>query len=267
MSATLLGFLLRRHRLSCLLCGMAPLFIGSVVGLVYPSYSEMREVVQVFKFATRFFGQGQMDLFTPAGAFSLPFQHPLCLAVFAVLPAIPAMALPAGERGRGALDLLLASPLDRKSLILTVAGFQGLLAPWAAVCACSGAGLGAALAGVSSELPWGRFVVVAINAASLLAFFGGLSLVASVLAPDRSAAMLGYGVIVFGSFMVDVTARLWPEGDWLAWLTPFGYLRPADVVSPAGRAAAGWGDAAVLLAGALILGGTAVVLQIRRRSA
>ena len=67
MSSILLGFLWRRHRLSTGLALLIPIHIGLAIGLLYPTYAAQRKLLEVFKFSTAYFGQGQLDLFSAQG--------------------------------------------------------------------------------------------------------------------------------------------------------------------------------------------------------
>ena len=96
MNRVLLGFLWRRHRLTTLLCGVAPVLIGVVVGFVYPTFSAQRAMVQAFRYSTKFFGQGQLDMLSVSGSFSMVFQHPFILLLYAVAPSIAPIGLIAG---------------------------------------------------------------------------------------------------------------------------------------------------------------------------
>ncbi|MEZ6197303.1 MAG: ABC transporter permease subunit [Planctomycetota bacterium] len=263
----LLGFLFRRHRLATGLCYVVPVLIGLVVGFLYPTYAPQREALKVFKYATRFLGQGQMDLFSAEGAFSLPFQHPLCLLALGLAAALAPLALPAGERGRGALDLLLASPLERGTLVRTLVLHEFLVALGVGAASLIGAWSGAMWAGESGTLTPERYLVLTALVASLALALGAIASWISVEARDRGQAALVYGVAMGVFFILDVAARMWRDGEWLGWLTPFGYLRPARILTTEDLASVAGRDLGVLLAVATVGFGLAIARQARRRSA
>ncbi len=265
----LFGFLWRRHRLSASTCALAPCVLGVLVGLIYPTLSGQREAAKsLLKIGQRFFGGSQhLDLFSALGAFTMPFQHPVALILFAVIGAIPATALPAGERGRGGLDLLLATPLERRSLVATVGCFQSLRGFMIGMGAYAGALLGAGLAGEWVHIPVGQFLVLMLNAAALSFCWGSVALVVSVHASDRSTAMRSTFILVFGFFLVDIASRLWREGRWLGNLTPYGFLRPADSVGPMGDAGLAWRNIVILLTTSLALQIWAAKAEVTRATA
>lgn len=266
MSGVLLGFLLRRHRLSVGLSLLVPIALGVVIGLLYPTYADARKLLEVFKLSTRFFGGEDMDLFSPSGSFSLPFQHPLCLLDLALIAGIATLALPAGERGRGGLDLLVATPLSRTRLMATVTVFSALAALLIGISGEIGAMLGATIADAADAVSPGRYALVALVSAALCFCLSGIALLVSAASRDRGQASLIYGVVVFVIFVTDVVARLWTKGAWLGWYTPYGYLRPSRVLGEGG-VALGLRDAGALTAAALVLHATAALVAARRARA
>ena len=62
MNRDLLRFLVHRHRLSCGLTFIVPLFIGTVIGFIYPTWKDQREMMEKFKFIKRFYGGEEVDL-------------------------------------------------------------------------------------------------------------------------------------------------------------------------------------------------------------
>ncbi len=231
MSPVFLKFLIRRHRMSTLLFGFLPMFIGVVVGLLYPTYSKERNLVKLLKYTTRFFGGDKLDMFSPDGAFSMPFQHPLVLIAYAVLPAIVAMGVPAGDRGTKGLDLMLATPLSRRKLGWSVWLYQTMSAAYLALMTLVAASAAGLIAGEYASINHEAFLALAFVGFLLMSTFGALAMIVSVLARDRGQATLTYGIFVAGFFLIDVTSRMWKSGDWLGWFTPYGYLRPSRVLS------------------------------------
>lgn len=267
IDGVLFRFLVRRHRLALGLLALVPLLIGSIIGLIYPTFAREREMARnLLKIAHKFFGGEQIDILSAAGAFTLPFQHPLVFGALALFAAIPALALPAGERGRGGLDLLLATPLERETMVRTIAVFQGCGAPILGLSALIGSFIGAAIAGATGEVAWSRMVLLAFDLTALVLAFSALALLVSVLAADRSQATLFFGVGAFLAFMIDVASRLWRAGAWLGRLTPYGYMRPARVVGEDGGLGMGITDAAILTAAAACVWLVSIRIESRRNS-
>jgi ABC-type transport system involved in multi-copper enzyme maturation permease subunit len=265
MNLTLLKFIVYRHRLSVGLAAAVPVFAGTVVGVVYPNYAAHRQLVETLidSFGTLkdFFSQGNLDILSASGAFTMPFQHPVCLVAISIVVAIPAISMPAGDRGRGSLDLLSAAPISRGSLIATIAGTALITAPLAALASLSGARIGAGISGVVSEVDWSGYLLVAANEVALGLFLASAALLVSVISADLGAAILRYGVFVFLCLMCDVAARLDQSHPWLSNCTPFGYHRPGSIL--ADGLGTGFG---ILLGGTAIITALAFVLESRRPS-
>lgn len=267
MSGPLFRLLLRRHRVSIALLGFVPILLGGVMGFIYPKFSKQRELLKVFGNITEFLGQGQMDMLSPRGAFTMPFQHPLLLVLFAVMVAIPATALPAGERGRKALDLLCAAPLSRRACMTTVTAVIVIAAMVMGATGLLGAFVAAWFSGeLGSDIPWLTFTAIAGNVAALSICLGGGALLASAHAPDRATAATWYGIGVVLMFIIDVTARMWKAAGWLEWCTPYGFHRPSAAASLNGSAMHAIADTAMLLGLAVLLYAAAFVSAERRAS-
>jgi hypothetical protein len=267
MNGPLFRLLLRRHRFAIALLAFVPVILGGVIGFVFPKFAQQRAFLKAFGNITAFLGQGEIDLLSPRGAFTMPFQHPMLLLLFAVVVAIPATGLPAGERGRKALDLLCAAPLSRTAAMGTVTMLIVLAGLLMGAAGMVGAFVGAWFAGeLGSDIPWGTYLAVAGNVAALCICLGGGALCASAAAPDRGTAALWYGVGVVLFFIVDVTARMWKAAGWLEWCTPYGFHRPASAVSIRGGPLHAVGDTLWLLGLAVVLYGAALWIARRRTS-
>lgn len=221
--------LLKRHFATCGACLLPPILIGGTMGFLRPVLKEHYAVLaRSLEIARSFMPKSlqQMDLFTPEGAFAWPFLHPFTLILLTVVVAIPATAWPAGERARGGLDLILAGPVGRRPLLLTVISFLLLVAALAGLAPLLGSFIGALICGEQSLLPWMTYVLVAANLFALGALFASIAVLVSVHSEDRGIATLRYGVVVVMFLLVDLLGGLWPKGEWIRKLSPFGYFDP-----------------------------------------
>lgn len=266
MLATIYRFLWRRHRMTVILCALAPIAIGIIIGFVYPTYAKERQLLKIFKISGRFFGADQMDLFSPEGAFTMPFQHPFVLVLYALVTGAAAVGVPAGERGRGGLDLLLATPLERGTLMRAVTAFMATAAAIIGLSAFLGGCAGAVVAGELSALPLALYLRIAASAAFLSLCLGSIGLLMSVVAADRGQATIWYGTGVFIALSLDVAARLWRGGAWLGKLSPYGWFRPADLLSAETLGPWAMQSAVLLGASAAAMIGS-IVVERRRKSA
>lgn len=256
MSRPLLWLLTRRFALGCGLSALVPVLLGVMTGHLWPQYREQLAALEKFgvmKLAQTFLRSDLLPSDSTSFLFQLPFVHPVTMLALIVAMALPTIAYPAGARGRGTLDLLLASPLSRGTLVTTVFAFTVPFAVLHALAPLLGVWIGGALAGVGDELPFALFFAVSFESFALCLFFAGLSLLLSVgVAPRRAlrgpeggGAMAALAVVVLWSLLAEIVATYWKELAWLKRATPFGWFEPpqvlAGVTSP-------WRDGGVLLA-------------------
>jgi hypothetical protein len=275
MSGPLLRLLARRYALGCGLTALVPIVLGLVAGNLWPQYREQFAALDKFtamKFVRVFLRD---DLIPPQSStflFQLPFMHPVTMLALIVAMALPTLAWPAGARGRGTLDLVLATPLERGTLVATTFVFTLPFALLHAAAPLLGTWLGGTLAGVADELPFALFFQVSFESFALALFFSGLALLLSVgLAPRRAlrgpeagGALAALACVVLWSLLAEIVATMWTRASWLKGVTPFGWFEPpqvlAGVTSP-------WRDGGVLLASGLLCAALAWRNERARRSA
>lgn len=229
------GALLRRtfaaRRLVIIACIVAMLIWGVVMPLVYASIGrQYGSFIQNNPFLEQFSQFGGGDLFSLPGALALGFIHPFAIVVCCIL----AIGIPIGgivsERQRGTLEVLLARPVSRHTLmvVVTVVAITGLALAIAAQLLSTIAG--AAIADVADELPVGRLPIVWAMGLLLFATITAIALAASV-SFDRVAPAQGVTlVIVLGSYLLEVISSLWTEARWLGELSLFHYVRTKEIL-------------------------------------
>jgi ABC-2 type transport system permease protein len=136
-----------------------------------------------------------------------------------------------GERQRGTLELLLAKPIGRRTIFLTV-----LLEGWIGSALVSAAYVlgtiaGAQIAGVSSELP-GEYLP-ALWAFSTL-FWGMFSTIAAAASSsfDRTAPSMAITVsFIMANYIVEVIGSFWDVAEPYQYLSLFHHIVPADLLT------------------------------------
>jgi ABC-2 type transport system permease protein len=237
--------------------------VGVFTGVFFPENQKDRrtagQVAKVFKKALD--EEMILDVVTPAGFFNVAFQHPLTFLAVIFAGAVPLMALPSGDRGRGTLDLLLATPLSRARLVATAfsaGAFGAILVAWAP---SLGVALGARFANVADSVPIDAFVKTSVNldrARPVVRRRWRRS--CRVASEDGPTAMRRFGACIFIAFALQVAGQLWKGNTWIRALGPIGWYRPALVTAGKGTPLL---DAAVLVVvGAALL---AVALSVARR--
>ena len=264
MNGVLFRHLLRRYGGLSAACLLLPVLVGSVLGIFWPDWKQQAQLATVgIKLAKTFLRSDLLPADSAVFFFQMPFVHPLTMFSLILAMAIPTIALPAGARGRGSLDLLLATPLTRRGLIATtfaatlpfavLGGFAPLIGTW----------IGAKTSGVAGELPFRAFAYVSIEAIGLTLFFAGASLFFSARAESAGAAIGRLAILVFWSLLAEIVGTAWEEAAVLKQFTPYGWYEPAQVLAgtvPWAR------DAAVLGGAGLVLFAAALFVAERRKS-
>jgi hypothetical protein len=265
MSGALLRFVLWRHKIAFIGCWIVPVLLALAVGLIYPTYAkEQAALKRLLKMFEPILGEDATELISPAGFLLLPFHHPLTLLLLTMFSAVAPLALPAGDRGRGSLDLLLSTALSRRALARTMLGvilLAGATFGWAPYL---GVRLAAQIAGYATEIPADMCVLIALNAGALVAALGAVALFCSATSEDGGAATGRFvGFVVF-TVALDVIARVWKTGRSLRWASLLGYYHPQDLVA---YRVSPWLSIGVLVGFAAIVYAAAEWVMVRRRRA
>jgi ABC-2 type transport system permease protein len=166
------------------------------------------------------------------GVVSLGYFH---LAIMGSLLglSISVATMPASEVETGFMDLILARPLarhliiTRSILLLTICIIISLsmmmLGTWA--------GLNF-LAAKQPQWPEASLILsLAANLAALMLCWGGIALLIGSTSRRRAVAGSITGLLALTSFLLDYVARAWQPAEAVAWLSPFRYYSPLDIVT------------------------------------
>ena len=177
-------------------------------------------------------------LLGPAVASVMSFSGIVCLGYFdlaivaALLALIIALAtLPASEVETGFADLILARPLRRHWIITRTIALVllSILMMLALMMAGTWAGL-ATLAPDDAQWPSPLMIgSLALNLGLLMLCWGGVAM-AFGAACRRSVASATTGLLALTALLLDLAGRLWPPAERFAWLSPFRYFIPFDLV-------------------------------------
>lgn len=174
----------------------------------------------------------------PSLASVMSFGGIVCLGYFdlaivaALLALIIALAtIPAAEVETGFADLILARPLRRHWIITRTIAL--VLLSILMMLALMLAGTWAGLAMLAPEdAKWPSPLVIgslALNLGLLMLCWSGIAM-AFGAACRRSVASATTGLLALAALLLDLTGRLWPAAERIAWLSPFRYFIPFDLV-------------------------------------
>jgi ABC-2 type transport system permease protein len=182
-------------------------------------------------FARELMGPSLVSIMSFAGIVSVGYFH---LAVMGSLVglSIALATTPASEVETGFMDLILSRPLPRHwiitrtiaAVILSVGLVLGLmmLGTWIGL---------ETLAPRSIAWPSSRLIrSLALNLALLMLCWSAVALAIGAAARRRGVAGALAGVLALAMFLLDYTGRLWRPAESVAWLSPFRYYSPFDMV-------------------------------------
>lgn len=179
------------------------------------------------------------EMMGPALASFMSFSGNVCLGYFhpIVMISLVAVSIALGtmvtsEIESGFIDLILARPMARQWLItrsimvaiVSTAVLLGVmrLGTWIGL---------TTLAPKNIEWPSNTLIAsLAENLAMLMLCWGGVALAIGAGARRRSAAGAITGLLALGTFLLDYAGRLWKPAESIAWMSPFRYYSPFDLV-------------------------------------
>jgi ABC-2 type transport system permease protein len=178
------------------------------------------------------------ELLGPSLASVMSFSGIVCLGYFDLAIVIALLALtialatvPASEVETGFADLILARPLRRHWLITRTIALLvlAILMMLAAMMAGTWAGLRMLLPGIARGPSPHMLGSLVLNLGLLMLCWGGVAM-AFGAACRRAVASSVTGLLALAALLLDLTGRLWPPANRIAWLSPFRYFIPFDLV-------------------------------------
>lgn len=177
---------------------------------------------------------------TSAGRIALGYDEPLVLLVVSAWALARGSDAVSGEIGRGTMEMMLAQPVRRTTLLWISAA--GTLLGAALLSLASWLGLAAGIASVELEEPVtaAQFVPAAVNLFSLTACLAGLTTLVSSFGRERWRTLGAVGVIYVIEMSLKVIARVNLSLNWLLELTFFTAFEPQVVASDPSQAWSWW---------------------------
>jgi ABC-2 type transport system permease protein len=156
------------------------------------------------------------------------------LAVIGALVAISIglATTPTGEIESGFADLILARPLARHWIVtrsIAIAALASVL--------LLGSMMGGTWGGLEALAPgnagWPAPSVIlslGLNLGLLMLGWSGIALAIGCASKRRSVAGTVTGLLALAMYLLDYIGRLWEPANKIAWLSPFRYYAPFDLV-------------------------------------
>jgi ABC-2 type transport system permease protein len=257
----LFGRTMHANRNLLLAAGAAMIVWGAVLPVIFATFG--KEIGTLFEgspMLEQFARFGGGDLFTLEGTIALGFVHPFTLLILGIVAiGYPAQAI-AGERARGTLEVLLARPISRIRLYVTllVAGllFLGILLGLH----LASSYVSASVMEVGADLEAVRMVELWLVGWLLFVGYMALTFTASAMS-DRIGPAIGIPLaFVLLNYLANAIGSLWPDMAWLEDWSMFTLVK-ANTVLESGIAAS---DLVILLVFAGVFVALTVYLFPRR---
>jgi ABC-2 type transport system permease protein len=221
----------RQNRVRLVVIAAALVGWGTLMPIIYATFGvTMRDIIERFPLAEQFANFGGGSIFTLSGSIALGFIHPIAIALLAVF----AIALPlgsiSGERQRGTLENVLARPVSRRSLYVTLLVAATIFIALGMAAMLAGAVAASAAVDVLDELHLANVPLLWLNGVLLYVAIAAIAFAASVsfdrMAPAASIVL----AVVIVAYFLQVIGSLWPDADWLQPYSIFYYLKADDTL-------------------------------------
>ncbi len=181
-------------------------------------------------------GGESIDLFRALDLMSVGFVHPLAQTILCIWAIGRAAGAITGELDRGTMELLLAQPIPRRSIVLAHFCLDLITIPILCLCMWTGISLGAWLMGMTED-PTSkmyvnplRFGPALINTGALVFSITGYTLWISSMGRFRGR-VLGTAVLVsLLQFLINVIGQIWDALSPLRPFTVFYYYQPQPII-------------------------------------
>jgi ABC-2 type transport system permease protein len=223
---------LRAQRLKLAIASLAIAAWSLFLPVIYQSFgSQMEALIESGVIPEQFTTFGGGDVFTLSGSVALGYIHPISIILVAIFAIGFAAAAVAGERQRGTLEVILARPISRRTVYVTLLVALVLFIGVLLAASIAGTVIGATVVGVADELAIDRLPLLWLNGLLMWAAFGAIGLAASV-SFDRLTPALGITLaVVIVSYFLEILGSLWPDAEVLQPYSLFHYLAARDVLN------------------------------------
>jgi ABC-2 type transport system permease protein len=231
VSGRLLLQTLRWQRVRLAIVVLAGIGWGLLIPVFYSAFSDViRDLANSGAFPRELLSFGSGTLFTLPGSITLGFQHPLAIAMVAIFAVGSGATAVAGERARGTLEVLLARPISRRTLYVSI-----LIALLVTVLLVLGSILGgmvagAAIQGLLDELDLAQVPLVLLNGFGLWAAFTTFALASSITF-DRPGPAIGLSLAYLVlNYFFEILGSLWADAAWTQDYSLFHHFNPGAIL-------------------------------------
>lgn len=261
MNLRLYAQTLRWNRGRLLAVVVASIGWGMLIPIIYVSFAAaFKDLANSGAIPKELLNFGSGSLFTLPGALTLGLQHPLAIAFVGIFAIGSTVGAVAGEREGGTLEVLLARPISRRTLYVTVAAAAATLVGIVMLALLGGQLIGVAIQGVTNQLNLVQMPLVFLNGLMLWSAFAAFGLAASV-SFDRHAPAIGLSIAyLLVNYFLEILGSLWRDVAWSQQYSLFHHFNPGKILT----GATNWTDFGILALAIVIPVAYALVVFPRR---
>jgi ABC-2 type transport system permease protein len=219
----------QRSRL--LVVGLVAFAWGALVPTFYTTFQDLFAGLVEGGFPENLLNFGSGSLFSLGGAMTIGVQHPIGISLVAVFAVGAAAGAVAGERETGTLEVLLARPLSRRRLYVSVGVAVLVAIAITLALLLIGQVISINLLGVADEIDQALVPLVWVNGMLLWGAFAAFSLAASV-SFDRRGPAIGLSLAYLGvNYFFEILGSFLPDLEWTQEYSLFHHFNPGEIVS------------------------------------
>jgi ABC-2 type transport system permease protein len=208
--------------------GLSLGLLAGLMTLFYDTIAEQKENYMKLmtgypKEMLAFFSTGSvMEMFTPSGYLNLEFFSYMTI-VIGIFVVLAGGGLLAGDEENGTLDLILAHPVSRS--VLFIGRLVAFLLATIAILALTWIGFAIAAPSTVMDLTLGQLALPLVSLFGILAIFGSLALLLSMLLPSQRLAAMTSGIVMVASYFINAMSKINDDLEPIAKLLPFRYYQ------------------------------------------
>ena len=232
MSGPLFARTFASFRVRWLLIGLAITGWGIIMPIIYNAFSDaVRDLANSGAIPEEMLNFGSGSMFTLPGVLTVGLQHPIAIALIGVFAVGATATAIAGERQRGTLEIMLARPLTRTGVYVTIMAAILVVTGTLLALFLAGFVIGAASQGLLDELAVERLPIVFANGMLLWGAFATFGMAASVTF-DRPGPALGLSLAyLLVNYFLEILGSLWPDAAWTQEYSLFHHFNPTEILT------------------------------------
>lgn len=232
MSARLFGQTLRWQRVRLIVVVLAGIAWGVIMPVIYDAFDDfIRDMANSGAIPEQMLNMGSGSLFNLPGTITLGLQHPLAIAMVGIFAVGAGSTAIAGERARGTLEVLLARPISRTTLYLTILAALLVASLVVLLAILGGMVAGTVVVNLVDELDLSQMPLVVLNGFGLWAAFTTFAMAASVTF-DRPGPAIGISLAyLLINYFLEILGSLWTDAAWTQEYSLLHHFNPGEILT------------------------------------